>query len=469
MEVKLEYLFIFDPEKFPEVEKPDEADLMDAKIEFFYPPLEDKFKQRNLVGMAEGFLLFFNSFRKPDPPSKKDQSINWSSPLISKKAEALEVQVVDESSPDKNMVCSKDETQDEEALSKKEREEISSIEVLCREEINVMTLENSLLLIQKFEKKFLVLILSNPKRMRSFDFEGTSRNRYAFPDDIDKEIFSRIMKHFMLVYTMFRGSFQKSFSNDIQRALFSESFVHYIEKYFGKKSLDLLEDDPQEAPEQSAPTSAQSASSIDSIATKEAGTSTEKAENSTPNLVLPSLSNSNMAFNSSQSSLPLNLWEFSIPKIFKGKIPRKTLLMILQEVAKINDQSIYDLFIFHKNDLIYYKKCKELALFFSKYLFDVSDSLNQETCKPSELKKFLSLMGLEMDSHIFYDEEDSKRIPQRFSRDFQETGDSFYRAFNSKEKGKFFQQEKGKGMPFYIPCVLFGKHFKPQHIFGLKE
>ena len=305
--------------------------------------------------------------------------------------------------------------------------------------------------------------------MRSFDFEGTSRNRYAFPDDIDKEIFSRIMRHFMLVYTMFRGSFQKSFSNDIQRALFSESFVHYIEKYFGKKSLDLLEDDPQEAPEQSAPTSAQSASSIDSIATKEAGTSTEKAENSTPNLVLPSLSNSNMAFNSSQSSLPLNLWEFSIPKIFKGKIPRKTLLMILQEVAKINDQSIYDLFIFHKNDLIYYKKCKELALFFSKYLFDVSDSLNQETCKPSELKKFLSLMGLEMDSHIFYDEEDSKRIPQRFSRDFQETGDSFYRAFNSKEKGKFFQQEKGKGMPFYIPCVLFGKHFKPQHIFGLKE
>jgi hypothetical protein len=477
MEVSLEYLFIFDPEKFPTVEKPDEADLMDAKIEFFYPPLEDKHKQRNLVGMAEGFLLFFNSFKKPeDIPIKQSTSFCGVSELtqpvtlVPKEATKLE-----ENSMDQNIKSSISSTKESEQKSdqKEEQEILNDIEILCREEINIMTLQNSLLLIQKFEKKFLVLILANPKRMRRYSF-GSS-DTFVFPDNIEKEVFSRLMKHFVLSYVMFRGSFQRSFSSEIQKALFSESFVHYIEKYFGKKSFESLRDSQTINPpgsqqmDQSAQNDSKNASSIENLPKKAQNKNEKKAENKTPNLVLPSLSNSNIAFNSNLSSRPLNLWEFSIPKIFKGKIPRKIFLMMLQELTTINDNSIYDIIIFTKNDLIYYKKCKELALFFSQYLFDVSDSLNQETCTQSELKKFLNFLGLQMDSHIFYDQNNVQNIPRRFSRNFEETGDSFYRTFNSKEKGKFFQQEKGRGMPFYIPRVLFKNNYKVQHFFETKE
>jgi hypothetical protein len=268
---------------------------------------------------------------------------------------------------------------------------------------------------------------------------------------------------------MFRGSLEKSFSNDIQKALFSESFVHYIEKFFGKRSFDsiIASANPNKISSAEEKSISENDSSKEALSSKNAQKiplERRVSENATPNRVLPSLSNSNFAFNRSNNSRPLNLWEFSIPKIFKGKIPRKTFLMILQELLVINDKSSYDLIIFHKNDLIYYKHCKELALFFSEYLFDMSDTLNQEICKQSELKKFLSFLGLQMDSHIFYDEVENSTIPRRFSRNFEENGDSFYRNFKSKEKGKFFQKEKGKGMDFYIPFNLFNKFYKKQKV-----
>ena len=164
------------------------------------------------------------------------------------------------------------------------------------------------------------------------------------------------------------------------------------------------------------------------------------------NKVLPILNNLNVSFNKIKNSRPLNIWEFSIPKIFKGKIPRKTFLMILQELITIPDTSTYDLIIFNKNDLIFYKNCKILALFFSQYLFDLSDSLNQEICKQNELKKFLNFLGLQMDSHIFYDEKEKSSIPSKFSKNFEEKGDSFYRSFQSIDKNKFFQSKQGKGI-----------------------
>jgi len=359
------------------------------------------------------------------------------------------------------------EPKDKEIKKGKSSRTLDKQEILCKEDLNVMTLENSILLIKKFEHKFLVIILSNPKRMRSYSFSIKKKDSFEFPDNINKEIFGRIMNHFILVFSMFRGSLEKSFSSDAQRALFSESFVHYIEKFFEKKYFDSIisSANPEKISSAEDISQAPSNSSKNSLAQSNAEPSSSMvSENATPNRVLPSLNNSNFAFNRSNNSRPLNLWEFSIPKIFKGKIPKKTFLMILQELLLINDNSFYDLIIFHKNDLIYYKNCKELALFFSEYLFDMWESLNQEICKQSELKKFLAFLGLQMDSHIFYDEQEDSSIPRRFSRNFEEDGDSFYRNFKSKEKGKFFQKEKGKGMSFYIPTNLYEKFYKCQKI-----
>ena len=39
---------------------------MDAKRLFFCPPMEDLNQKRNLVGMAEGIVLFFDGFGKKE-------------------------------------------------------------------------------------------------------------------------------------------------------------------------------------------------------------------------------------------------------------------------------------------------------------------------------------------------------------------------------------------------------------------
>lgn len=61
--LKIEHVILFDPEKRPNKPKPSEIEQMDAKNLLFYPALKDINIQRNLIGMAEGILLFFNNFK----------------------------------------------------------------------------------------------------------------------------------------------------------------------------------------------------------------------------------------------------------------------------------------------------------------------------------------------------------------------------------------------------------------------
>ena len=64
--LKLEHVILFDPEKKPNKPKPSEIEQMDAKNLLFYPALKDINNQRNLIGMAEGMLLFFNNFKSEE-------------------------------------------------------------------------------------------------------------------------------------------------------------------------------------------------------------------------------------------------------------------------------------------------------------------------------------------------------------------------------------------------------------------
>lgn len=65
MNLTLEYFFIYNPTLIPDNPKASEVEMMDAKKIFFYPTLVDINKQRNLMGMGEGFISFFNIFKKP--------------------------------------------------------------------------------------------------------------------------------------------------------------------------------------------------------------------------------------------------------------------------------------------------------------------------------------------------------------------------------------------------------------------
>ena len=66
MDLDLEYFFIYNPTLVPDNPKASEVEMMDAKKIFFYPTLVDINKQRNLMGMGEGFVSFYNTFRKID-------------------------------------------------------------------------------------------------------------------------------------------------------------------------------------------------------------------------------------------------------------------------------------------------------------------------------------------------------------------------------------------------------------------
>ena len=61
-DLELEYVFLIDPDRLPPNKNASEMEQMDAKRIYFYPSLSDVNDKRNIVGMVEGYLLFFNSF-----------------------------------------------------------------------------------------------------------------------------------------------------------------------------------------------------------------------------------------------------------------------------------------------------------------------------------------------------------------------------------------------------------------------
>lgn len=74
MDLTLEYFFIYNPTLVPDNPKPSEVEMMDAKKIFFYPTLIDINKQRNLVGMGEGFFAFFNIFKNEVGTAKEPET-----------------------------------------------------------------------------------------------------------------------------------------------------------------------------------------------------------------------------------------------------------------------------------------------------------------------------------------------------------------------------------------------------------
>jgi len=74
MNLALEYFFIYNPTLLPENPKASEVELMDAKKIFFYPPLVDINKQRNLMGMGEGFVAFYNTFKSSGNESENRET-----------------------------------------------------------------------------------------------------------------------------------------------------------------------------------------------------------------------------------------------------------------------------------------------------------------------------------------------------------------------------------------------------------
>ena len=64
MNMALEYFFIYNPTLEPDNPKASEVEMMDAKKIFFYPTLVDINRQRNLIGIGEGFVSFYNSFNR---------------------------------------------------------------------------------------------------------------------------------------------------------------------------------------------------------------------------------------------------------------------------------------------------------------------------------------------------------------------------------------------------------------------
>lgn len=61
--VKLNNIFLIDPDRVPEKKNPNETEQMEVKRLFFYPSLIDSSDKRNIIGMVEGYLMFFNSFK----------------------------------------------------------------------------------------------------------------------------------------------------------------------------------------------------------------------------------------------------------------------------------------------------------------------------------------------------------------------------------------------------------------------
>lgn len=71
----LAYVFLIDPEKLPPHKNPTELEQMDAKRLYFYPSLTDINDKRNLVGMVEGYLIFFNSFQQEEEPELQSPQV----------------------------------------------------------------------------------------------------------------------------------------------------------------------------------------------------------------------------------------------------------------------------------------------------------------------------------------------------------------------------------------------------------
>ena len=135
-------------------------------------------------------------------------------------------------------------------------------------------------------------------------------------------------------------------------------------------------------------------------------------------------------------------------------------LEVLKHVNNIQTNNLLDLIVFYKNDLIFYKRSKEVVLLVSEYLFDVVCPNFLDISSKSDLKALLKRFSSGLDvSQMF--KEYKKGGASSFSKHFETQSDSSYRELSSFEKGVFFQEGKNKARPFFIPYELFKKNYKP--------
>ncbi len=178
---KLDYVFIYDPDKVPDDPKASEQDQMDAKRIFFYPPLTDINAQRNLQGFAEGVILFFNSFSTfPKSDSENRQK------------------------------------------------EVDGF--------NVLALDKKYLASKKVASSLILVIVFDCPSIDS----AAQKDAYYSSEYLGLELLEQVFNNFLNTFCLFYGPFDTSPMNKIQLVRFTEVFHQFIEVYFRIGSANLV-------------------------------------------------------------------------------------------------------------------------------------------------------------------------------------------------------------------------------------